>query len=226
MHNTKRSHVILNSNDEHWFFKFLLNNWISKWNLPDDNLDYFVVSIIKLFPDESKIIVLDQITLHAQIQKVLSGGSNSDDVVFVCFSGARLQRPPKVDHFRPASETPLEWRFAGGLIMDHRWLLTWQLCDFQVIRTSITTKPYKFVIFQVFPLWIRTCTSKSQVGYEYLVYICISYLCNSVLTFKVLKIRNLNRYTFCADTGCLVTCFIIDASITANVHTVYTVKSI
>ena len=30
------------------------NTWISKWNLPDDNLDYFVVAIIKLFADQSK----------------------------------------------------------------------------------------------------------------------------------------------------------------------------
>ena len=52
----------------------------------------------------------------------------------------------------------------GGPIMAHCWMLTWQLCDFQGIRTSIMRKPNKFVIFQgggrvrnPCPLlWIRT----------------------------------------------------------------------
>ena len=58
--------------------------------------------------------------VHARIEKGLSGGSNSDKVVFVRFRGARLQRPPKVDNYRPASETPLKWRFTGGPIMAYR----------------------------------------------------------------------------------------------------------
>ena len=83
---------------------------------------------------------------------------------FFFFFRERLQRLPKAGDYRPASETP--WRFAGGPIMAHRWMLTWQLCDFQGIRTSITREPYKFVIFKGGggpdplspppPLWIRT----------------------------------------------------------------------
>ena len=50
----------------------------------------------------------------ARIQKVLLEGSNS------VFRGVRLQRPTKAGNYRPARETPLKWRFAGGPIMSHR----------------------------------------------------------------------------------------------------------
>ena len=88
---------------------------------------------------------VSNIAFHARIQKVLSEGVQ---LFFFFFRGARLQRPSKAGNYRPASETPLKWRFAGGPIMVHRWMLTWQLCDIQGIWTSITRKPYKFVIFQ------------------------------------------------------------------------------
>ena len=85
-------------------------------------------------------------------RKFCQRGSNSDNVLFLFFSfffrGERLQRPPKAGNYRPASKTPFQWRFAGGPIVAHGGMLTWQLCDFQGIRTSITRKPYKFVIFR------------------------------------------------------------------------------
>ena len=103
-------------------------------------------------------------------------GSNSDKVYFCFFRRARLQRPPKVGNYPSASETPFKWRFASEPIIAQRWMLTWQLCDFHGIRTSITKKPYKFVIFQgggfeppAPPLWIRTCNVKCC--HTYLIYV-------------------------------------------------------
>ena len=57
------------------------------------------------------------------------------------------QIPLKADHHRPAIEMPFKWRFAGGSIMVHNWMLAWQLCDFQGIRTSIAKKPYVLLFF-------------------------------------------------------------------------------
>ena len=51
-------------------------------------------------------------------------------------------------HHWPASETPFK-RFAGGPMMAQLWTLTWKLCDFQGIRTSIAKKP----IFLWFSGW-------------------------------------------------------------------------
>ena len=68
---------------------------------------------------------------HVQIQKVLSEGSDSDNVFFFfffffffCFFmgrgggglmvGERIHIPLKAGHYRPASEMPFKWRFADG----------------------------------------------------------------------------------------------------------------
>ena len=37
-------------------------------------------------------------------------------VIRLFFRGARLQRHPKAGNYRPASERPLKWCFAGGPI--------------------------------------------------------------------------------------------------------------
>ena len=39
--------------------------------------------------------------------------------------------PLKVGQHRPASETPLKWRFAGVPIMANHCMLPWGLCDFR-----------------------------------------------------------------------------------------------
>ena len=41
----------------------------------------------------------------------------------------RIQISHKSTHHRPASETPFEWRFAGGPMMAQYWILAWLLCD-------------------------------------------------------------------------------------------------
>ena len=51
---------------------------------------------------------------HAQIQKVLSEGSNFDNYFFSLMRGGRIQIPLLAGHQRPASETPFKWRFASG----------------------------------------------------------------------------------------------------------------
>ena len=68
---------------------------------------------------------------------------------FVCFfRGARLQKPTKAGNYQPASETPLKWCLAGGPIMAHIECWLGSFVILQGIQTSITRKPYKFVIFQ------------------------------------------------------------------------------
>ena len=42
----------------------------------------------------------------------------------------------------------VKWRFAGVPMIAHHGMLAWQLCDFKRIQTSISKKPYIFVIFQ------------------------------------------------------------------------------
>ena len=37
--------------------------------------------------------------------------------MFFFIMGERIQSVLKVGHYRPASETPLKWRFAGGPMM-------------------------------------------------------------------------------------------------------------
>ena len=62
---------------------------------------------------------------HARIQKVLSEGSNSDNVFFpFFFRGEMIQISLKSGHHRHPSETPFKWRFAGVpmmALMAFRW---------------------------------------------------------------------------------------------------------
>ena len=54
-------------------------------------------------------------------RKFCQRGTNSDKFFFsfLFLRGERLQKPPKAGNYRPASETPLKWHFAGEPIMAH-----------------------------------------------------------------------------------------------------------
>ena len=77
--------------------------------------------------------------LHARIQKVLSEGIFVN-VLFVVDAGVSIPIPLLSGHHRPASKTPLKWRFAGVPMIAQQWILTWKLYDFQGIQTSFAEK--------------------------------------------------------------------------------------
>ena len=52
---------------------------------------------------------------HARIQEVFSGGGSNFEIFFQV--NEWIQIPQKLDHHRPASETPFKWRFAGVPMM-------------------------------------------------------------------------------------------------------------
>ena len=62
------------------------------------------------------VIVLYALHLRARIQEVLTEGSNFDNVFF-SFNEGRERIQIKAGPYRPASETPFKWRFAGVSIM-------------------------------------------------------------------------------------------------------------
>ena len=65
---------------------------------------------------------------HALIQKLLSERVlNSANVFF--FEGERFQVPLEAGQYRPASEKPLKWRFAGGPMMAQHNTLNARLKD-------------------------------------------------------------------------------------------------
>ena len=79
---------------------------------------------------------------------------------------------------RPASETPLKWRFAGVRMMPQHGCWLGSFVIFQGIWTSSAKKPYIFVIFQGGggsgphappPLWIRACgtDNRGSIGDEF-----------------------------------------------------------
>ena len=49
--------------------------------------------------------------------------------------------PLNVGHHRPASETPLKWRFAGVPIMAHLGMLAKKLCDFRGSGSTFLGNP-------------------------------------------------------------------------------------
>ena len=56
--------------------------------------------------------------MDAQIEKVLSEGSNFDHHFFVLVCEGRDADPDSnTSHYRPASETPFKWHFAGVPMM-------------------------------------------------------------------------------------------------------------
>ena len=72
---------------------------------------------------------------HARIKKVLPEG-----VQHWRFSswwdGEKIEMPLKVGHHRPASETPLKWRFAGVPIVALHWMLV--VVGFVALRPKST----------------------------------------------------------------------------------------
>ena len=80
-------------------------------------------------------------------RKFCQRGSNSDVGFLSRWSVGGSKLPLKAGHHWLASETPFKWRFAGVPMMAQHWILAWQLCDFQGIRTSIAENRYIFVIF-------------------------------------------------------------------------------
>ena len=67
-------------------------------------------------------------------RKLCQRGFYNDNVFFLClffvvffswWDGERIEMPPKKDHHRPASESPLKRRFDGVPIMAHHWMLAW-----------------------------------------------------------------------------------------------------
>ena len=61
-----------------------------------------------------------------------------------CFEGEGIQLPLKAGQYRPASEPPLKWRFAGGPVVAQHNTLNARLKDLlfrQAIRTSIAKNP-------------------------------------------------------------------------------------
>ena len=85
-----------------------------------------------------------KIKMHGS-RKFWQRGSTSDNVFFPGNEGERIQIPLKVGHNWPASETPFEWRFAGGSMMAQHWMLAWFFRDSGPV---LLKKPYIFVIFQ------------------------------------------------------------------------------
>ena len=84
---------------------------------------------------------------HARIQKVFQRGPNSDKFVFCLFcffEGSEAPKTTKAGNYRPTSEMPLKWRFAGMATLNAGFVA----CVFQEIQTSNTRKPYIFVIFR------------------------------------------------------------------------------
>ena len=60
------------------------------------------------------------------------------------------KQPQKAGHHRPTRKTPFsKWRFVGGPMMAQHYIGCWHggFVIFLGIRTSITKKPYSFVIF-------------------------------------------------------------------------------
>ena len=54
-------------------------------------------------------------TTCADPENVFRGGQTLP--MFYFLEGERIQIPLKADQYRPASETPFKWRFAGGSMM-------------------------------------------------------------------------------------------------------------
>ena len=55
---------------------------------------------------------MNNLSIHARIQKVCQMGSNFDNI-FLVNEKKGMPKIPLAGHHRPASETPLKWRFAG-----------------------------------------------------------------------------------------------------------------
>ena len=75
-------------------------------------------------PRRNKHLFCMTLNKHARIQKILSEGSNFDNVFFFqMMRGGRIEKTLSAGHHQPASETPFKWRFAGVLMMaQHRIL--------------------------------------------------------------------------------------------------------
>ena len=54
-------------------------------------------------------------------------------------------------HYRPASESPFKWRFAGVPMVTQNLMLAWKLCDFSGDPDEYCNEIYIFVIFQGAP---------------------------------------------------------------------------
>ena len=88
------------------------------------------------------------------------------DPTLTTFFFSWREKPLKAGYYRPASKTPLKWRFAGMPMMAQHWILAWLLRDFSGGSGPVfAKKPYILVIFQwgggriLCPLWIRPwCT--------------------------------------------------------------------
>ena len=113
-------------------------------------------------------------------------------LIRILFRGARIQRPPKADNYRPVSETPFKWRFTGGPMRVQHWMLAWQLCDCQGIRTSMAKNPFILWFFSGGPdpppLWIRTCQMKPWL--QTLLVLIFLIECPSVWTTYLRKKSN------------------------------------
>ena len=104
-------------------------------------------------------IFVGDVRLLRGSRKFFSDGGSNFEIFLV---NEWIQIPQKLNHHRPASETPFKWRFAGVPMMAKHWMLgLGSFVIFQGIRTGIAKKRYNFVIFQgdpepLSPLWIRT----------------------------------------------------------------------
>ena len=74
--------------------------------------------------------------MHAQIETVVSEvvKLGSDNYKLIGW-GRRIQIPLKAGHYRPASDTPFKWRFAGVPIMAQCWL-----GSFMIFRGILTNQ--------------------------------------------------------------------------------------